>query len=380
MHRTCNRRRAVLPLLGTRFRLLTALTALVLLGACSESGVADLPTLPITKQLIQQLNAPAERVSATNATHTRTIYDYQLGAGDVLEFKIWENPSEDSSNGVVPVIHIQIVRVESDGGAHFPHAGNVNVMGKTLAQTRALVTAKLSKYYRNPQFDLQVQEFHGQKITVSGAVAKPGLQTLNYEALTLNKALEMAGGPTPAGDISNAVIIHRDGSRETVNLLDLLYHGDTTQDRVLFPDDTVLIPESHRNKVFLMGEVSKPSAYTISAGHLSLTEALNEAQGLNSLTASPRRIYVIRNAISHAVMDTYENGEPSDTTVAENAAYNATIYHLDASNPAAYALADQFALQPRDIVYVSLAPITQWHRFISQLIPSAISYSPSVNQ
>jgi polysaccharide biosynthesis/export protein len=270
--------------------------------------------------------------------------------------------------------------VESDGGATFPHAGHINVTGKTLAQTRAIVTARLSKYYRNPQFDLQVQEFHGQKITVSGAVVKPGVQTLNHESLTIKRALEMAGGPTQAGDIANAVIIHRDGSRETANLLDLFYQGDTTQDRTLFPEDTLLIPESHRNKVFMMGEVSKPSAYYITAGHLSLTEGLNEAGGLNSLTASERRIYVIRNAISPDVMDAYESGAPSDDALVENAADNATIYQLDASNPAAFALADQFALQPRDIVYVSVAGITQWHRFISQLIPSAISYSPQINR
>ena len=47
----------------------------------------------------------------------------------------------------------------------------------------------------------------------------------------------------------------------------------------------------------------------------------------------------------------------------------AAVYHLNAKSPVAFALADQFRLQPGDVVFVGAAGITRWNRFVSQLLP-----------
>ena len=49
------------------------------------------------------------------------------------------------------------------------------------------------------------------------------------------------------------------------------------------------------------------------------------------------------------------------------------MYQLSVEQAYHYALADQFALRERDIVYVSAAPITRWNRFISNILPSITS-------
>jgi polysaccharide biosynthesis/export protein len=83
-------------------------------------------------------------------------------------------------------------------------------------------------------------------------------------------------------------------------------------------------------------------------GNLSLNEALNEAGGVNLNLANPRQIYVIRNET---------NG--------------LSIFHLDARTPTAIAMADGFALRPKDVVYVDPVPLVQWNRVLSLILPTA---------
>ena len=47
------------------------------------------------------------------------------------------------------------------------------------------------------------------------------------------------------------------------------------------------------------------------------------------------------------------------------------IYHLDASSAAAYALAESFELESRDVVFVDPVPLVLWNRVISLILPSA---------
>lgn len=54
-----------------------------------------------------------------------------------------------------------------------------------------------------------------------------------------------------------------------------------------------------------------------------------------------------------------ENGEP-----------RIDVYQLNARSATALVLADHFVMQPRDIVYVTAAPIARWNRIINNLLPS----------
>jgi len=56
---------------------------------------------------------------------------------------------------------------------------------------------------------------------------------------------------------------------------------------------------------------------------------------------------------------------------AAGAAATPEIFHLDASAPVAYALAEGFELRARDVVYVDPVPLVRWNRVISLILPSA---------
>jgi polysaccharide export outer membrane protein len=101
--------------------------------------------------------------------------------------------------------------------------------------------------------------------------------------------------------------------------------------------------------------VLRPSTQTQRNGRLTLNEALGDSGGVSPVSGDPRQIFVIRAA---------NQAQPE-------------IYHLDAHSPTAYALAEGFELQARDVVYVDPAPLVRWNRVISLILPSAIAVNTS---
>ena len=49
------------------------------------------------------------------------------------------------------------------------------------------------------------------------------------------------------------------------------------------------------------------------------------------------------------------------------------IFKLNAGSPDAMILADQFALQAHDTVYVGTAGVTQWSRVMNQILPGSFT-------
>jgi polysaccharide export outer membrane protein len=65
---------------------------------------------------------------------------------------------------------------------------------------------------------------------------------------------------------------------------------------------------------------------------------------------------------------------------ANNAKGSPSVFHLNAKNPAALALAERFPLQPRDVVYIDSVPLATWSRVASLILPAtqALYYSDQV--
>jgi polysaccharide export outer membrane protein len=128
--------------------------------------------------------------------------------------------------------------------------------------------------------------------------------------------------------------------------------------------DRILVPYNDSQKVFVMGEVTRPQALRFRTGDITLTQALGDAGGLNEVT-SKGMVYVVRGAFD-------KNGRQTQRP---------TVYQLDLKSPAAFALADGFDVKPGDVVFASAASVTRWNRFLSQLLPltSALSAAASSN-
>jgi len=98
-----------------------------------------------------------------------------------------------------------------------------------------------------------------------------------------------------------------------------------------------------------MGEVNKPStAYPLRNGALTLSEALAQAGSINSNSADAAQLFVIRSS----------------------GGANPEVFHLDARSPVSMILANEFQLQPKDVVYVDGSGLVRFSRVLSLLLPA----------
>ncbi|TXI71906.1 MAG: sugar transporter [Limnohabitans sp.] len=328
------------------------------------SAQADAPPsgalISITPELLRQQRAlRKDDISAEVKQLFGTPKPYTIGSGDILNIVVWDHPqlaiapagavATVGSDGASAMAAVgNGYNVSPEGQIQFPYVGQIKLAGLTEYQARDLITQTLAKVIKDPQVTLRIQSYRSGRVYIDGEVRNPGLQFINDIPLTLPEAIGRAGGYSPLADRS-AIAITRNGVTTTVSLPQLTAKGINPAQILLGNGDLVRVQGREEAKVFVLGEVLRPLTQTLRNGRLTLNEALGEAGGVNPNSGDPRQIYVVR---------TVNPDQPE-------------IYHLDAKSPMAYALAEGFELQARDVVYVDPVPLVRWNRVISLVLPSA---------
>ncbi|TYK65339.1 polysaccharide export protein [Colwellia echini] len=318
-----------------------------------EQDLSNVNIEVIDSRLISQLNQPqqAHTQPKTRNPMISDGYDYILGVGDVLSIGVWDHPELTIPAAVQRTAEFDGFRIQADGTITYAYAPNLPAAGKTIRQLHDLLVEKLSKVIEKPQVDLKVVAFKSQRSYVTGEVKSPGVLPITELPLTIIDALNLAGGLTEMADW-RVVTFTSKGKTENIRLDDFYTKGDISQNRLMRDGDIIHVSRSDNQKVFVLGDVTKAGSMNISRYGLSLAEALSDVGGINEATADASGIFVMRKR------DANEEGIIAD------------VYQLHAQNAVALVLADQFKLQPRDIVYVTTAPVARWNRLISQLIPT----------
>src|SRR5690606_23012921 len=317
---------------------------------------------PITSELIlQQRQALPEEIGDGIKSLFGAGGAYRIGRNDIVNIVVWGHPElgltpATSNRSMGSTTQADVgngYNVNPDGTIQFPFIGPIKVAGLTENEARELLTRSLSKYVHDPQITVRVQAYRNGRIYVDGEVRVPGLQTLDDVPMTLPEAINRAGGFNDKADRSSIALTRNDKTIQ-INLPKLTRQGVNPNRILLAGGDLLRVRNEDESQVFIMGEVWTPRAMPLHDGRLSLTEALGEVGGPDPWTSNPGQIYVVRKL-------PHELG--GDTALPE-------IYHLDASSPTAFVLANDFQLQPRDVVYVDPAPVVRWNRFVSNLLPS----------
>jgi polysaccharide export outer membrane protein len=362
------------------------LVALLLSGCAAAPGMyvsaamgsqGDAPPgalLSITPDLIREQRA-LQKV-ALGADVQRLFGEakpYAIGPADVVNIMVWGHPElvlapagstlTTDASGLASVGNG--FNVSPEGLIQFPLLASFKIAGLTESQARDEFTRRLAKFIKDPQVTLRVQAYRAGRVYVDGEVRSPGLQAITDIPMTLPEAISRAGGLTPIGDRAS-VAVTRNGATTLVSLPQLAELGVNPSRIMLAAGDLVRVGSSEDSKVYVMGEVTRPTAQPLRNGRLTLNQALGESGGVASISGDPRQIYVVRSRNG-------ANGSTGDS-VTTNAAVTPSmpeIYHLDARSPVAYALAEGFELRARDVVFVDPVPLVRWNRVISLILPSA---------
>lgn len=158
--------------------------------------------------------------------------DYRVGPNDLLDIEVMD--LENSK---------RTVRVNAAGAITLPLIGPIVVAGLTAQDIETRLAAKYSeKYLQNPQVSVFIKEFTTERISIDGAVAKPGIYPLTGQ-ITLLRALALAGGFGSIADSSEVMLfrVNNKGERQVATFdVDKIRSGKS-DDPVIKGDDLIVV-------------------------------------------------------------------------------------------------------------------------------------------
>jgi polysaccharide biosynthesis/export protein len=237
--------------------------------------------IPITPNLVQAQQAVRPRDVPPEVKRLfATPKPYTIGPSDVIGIVVYDHPELLPNSGAVisqsadptGISTAPGFIVGADGQISFPFIGRVKVQGLTEIEAAELIRNRIARVIKDPQVTVRINSFRSRRAYVDGEVRLPGTQIFTDIPMTLPEALNRAGGITAAGDRSS-VMLTRNSQTILVNLMQLQQLGANPNQILLESGDLVTVRSREESKIFVMGEIARPSAVAMRNGSLTLNEA-----------------------------------------------------------------------------------------------------------
>ena len=333
------------------------------LAACSVAS-------SVNAQVTAPSNSPAssnpsgETVANTNTQSPAAVVAvatsqpddrYRIGPGDVLEIRIFNRPN----------LSRDAVRVEGNGMIRMPLIDNeIQAACKTEGELASEIASRYIKYYKNPQVDVFVKEYHSKQVAVIGAVNEQSRFELQrrirlLELLTFAKGPSGKAGQTiniihapPALACQNPSVANEDATTAFVSYkLSETLQGDPRANPYIESGDTIYLPEA--DQVYIVGNVFTPLTIPLREP-ITLTRAVAMAGGVKQDTKKDK-VRIVRQ-------------EPGTATKKE------IFVDLTAIEKKR---AEDIALLPNDIVDVPLSGTKSFMRSLMGTVVPSIGGLPT---
>ncbi|MDV2470213.1 polysaccharide biosynthesis/export family protein [Acinetobacter chinensis] len=294
-----------------------------------------------------QINIRQDYAHLFNSSHK----NYLLSAGDILSIYLWAYPEITPPTNTInneQAAQSNGYQIDQNGYIQFPVIGRYKAAGKSLNQVNQELRSQLSRFLKTPDVVARVLSYQGQRFSVQGNVMKGGQFALSDQPVSIYTALGMAGGINTQNGDNTAITLVRQGRTYSLNSIELEKSGYSLHNLLIQPNDTIYVNSRENQKIYVMGESGKNQSLAMRDQGMSLSDVLGESLGLNPLSASRSKIYVVRS-------------NPND--------FSTEVYHLNLTSIGDFGLANQFKMRSSDIVYVDASGLARWQRVVNQVIP-----------
>ena len=215
-------------------RAYSRLAVLVVVAAFALAGCGG------TRMDINQMTAAQPAELGQQQSSAPAGSEYRLGVGDKLNIRVFQ----------VPDLSFEDLILDTSGNVQLPLIGSVQGAGRTAGEMASDIATRLAaQYLRDPQVTVTVTAAANQKITVDGAVTKPGVYEMRGST-SLLQAVAMAEGPTRVADLTKVAVFRTIDGRRAVALFDLAaIRQGRSADPQVFGDDIVVVDTSRLNSV-----------------------------------------------------------------------------------------------------------------------------------
>lgn len=291
----------------------------------------DLSLLPSQSEKNQIDESNLEKIVQNN------FYRYLIGKGDVLNISVTD---VDDIKGEF--------KVAEDGTINLPYVGKLLIADLTKLEVEDLLTKTLSEFYQNPEVIFEIKDFKSRYAYITGEVQKPQSILLTEKEINIVDAILLAGYIKDQKSYDKKALLRRNNEIFTIDLYKLMNEIEIKYNIFLREDDILHIQRKSEDKVYVFGEANQ-GTYSL-FDNATLTKLLSTIN-VNQVTSNMNKVFVIREDLS--------NPNSGD------------IYELNAKNPQALLLANNFNLIAGDVVFISPAPIVRWNRVISLITPQS---------
>ncbi len=305
-----------------------------------------------------QFQLPAARVSRSFAEAFQVVMPIgtAVDVGDALEVTIWEAPpatlfgaaATDTRIGTAistarPTTLPEIL-VGPDGTISIPFAGTITARGRALREIEGDIVRRLQGKANAPQAQVRLVRNATATVTVVGEVNQSARLPLTPRGERLLDALAQVGGVKPPVNLTT-IQVTRDGQNIRMPLSAII---ERSENNIILAKDDVVTALFQPYSFTVLGAAGRNDEIRFEAFGITLSQALGRIGGLQDGRANPRGVFLFR------WQDRRDPARLADPV----------IYSFDLKDPAVFFLAQQFAMEDGDLIYITNSPVAELQRFV----------------
>ncbi len=334
----------------------------------NAASIKDSPLqiIDVSDDIARQLFAGRKQINSfADSFSVRAPGPALVGAGDALEVTIWEAPPATLFGGgdmaartgaaisTSRATSLPEQVVNSEGRISVPFAGSIEAAGRSTAQIEEDIVRRLKGKANQPQVIVRQLRTTSAMVTVVGDVVNSTRMAITPRGERVLDAVATAGGAKPA--INKTTVQITRGTTTVAMPLDVIIR-EPRQNITLQAGDVVTALFQPLSFTAL-GATGKNDEVNFEAQGISLAQALARLGGLQDIRSDAQGVFVFR----------YENPKslnwPKQPVATTKDGLVPVIYRINLKDPNTFFVAQTFAMENKDMVYVSNAPIAEIQKF-----------------